>query len=881
MNTVVRRTGKVRDLRLDLSRKRHTKSLTPDRLERVLSTLEGSGGSVLLLGEAESGKDRLAEETAYAMEQDAGGGVLIRLLPAPGVGQSDEDFGGELLRYFGLGRADDRPRSADSAESDLVERVLDALTDEADGRDVMLVAPSLDLYPPRIGMAFASLARADRIRVIGTARQLSGAAAQVARDPRVDCLSIGPLGYDEAGVLLARLLGGHLVEFTTLQRWYAITNGYAHSLTVLALALDRRGLVVHEKGMIWERMDDIGTIPDEFLRHLEEACEPDELETLEVIALAEPLMERVILEQLCPEHVRKLQSAGLIVPQMRSNGQTVLTMSHPVLTSALKQRMGAERRRATSERLFLTLREELEGQDPSRIPGRLARLVTIGIETDRTLPIEWLVAALDDAELARNLETRLRIALAIARHPDASPSRLADAAIIVCVTARQLGDKSAMVEAIEIIRDLTAESRRSRSVSQSQRVRMLLELVTHLMFDLKEYEEAFGVLSSLEREEHQPGSVAAESIRSARALLFAGRGQLRRAIAIAPQPSDHGRMQTEWARGRARLVSSLILSQRGRFAEAVEVADKAQSFARLGGHDERTVADELALAAFVAQWASGSMMAARDIVTRLQGQSARLWQNTGFIEAALAVLALSEGRWREASQRASRAFERCSRHDPLGISSLSSGILAYALAALGERAESRRAILAAEASRPGVSQMLCGLVHVMTLGARLWNEDPDVIERANSLVAWANDEELPYIELRALHLLATAQGGVDPSRVARARALSRQIDAPLGAALAQYVDEVSAGESAWDCPSARVLTDLGVWVPLPRTPTLSAREREIALHAALGYSSKWIAERFFLSTRTVETHLRHVFTKLGVTGRDELRDQLRGGRISA
>jgi DNA-binding CsgD family transcriptional regulator len=58
------------------------------------------------------------------------------------------------------------------------------------------------------------------------------------------------------------------------------------------------------------------------------------------------------------------------------------------------------------------------------------------------------------------------------------------------------------------------------------------------------------------------------------------------------------------------------------------------------------------------------------------------------------------------------------------------------------------------------------------------------------------------------------------------------------------------------------------------TVPLTAQEREIASLAASGLTNKQIAERLFLSPRTVGGHLHRAFPKLGVTTRAALRDAL-------
>jgi DNA-binding CsgD family transcriptional regulator len=85
-------------------------------------------------------------------------------------------------------------------------------------------------------------------------------------------------------------------------------------------------------------------------------------------------------------------------------------------------------------------------------------------------------------------------------------------------------------------------------------------------------------------------------------------------------------------------------------------------------------------------------------------------------------------------------------------------------------------------------------------------------------------------------------------------------------AVAGFIDEIAApGTVRGKGPKASV----------PRTrrvgwPSLTEGEWRVVELAAQGHTNAEIAARLFLSRYTVETHLKHVFAKLGLRSRAEL-----------
>lgn len=129
--------------------------------------------------------------------------------------------------------------------------------------------------------------------------------------------------------------------------------------------------------------------------------------------------------------------------------------------------------------------------------------------------------------------------------------------------------------------------------------------------------------------------------------------------------------------------------------------------------------------------------------------------------------------------------------------------------------------------------------------------EPRPIERARTLLYW----------------------GERSRRAGRRRAAREQIHT----AFRQFS---SMGADLWARRAEAELVALGQQVPmgtvdvagsaLQRVTALTRQERAVSALVSEGLTNREVASRLFISTNTVETHLRHIFAKLGVRSRTEL-----------
>lgn len=155
------------------------------------------------------------------------------------------------------------------------------------------------------------------------------------------------------------------------------------------------------------------------------------------------------------------------------------------------------------------------------------------------------------------------------------------------------------------------------------------------------------------------------------------------------------------------------------------------------------------------------------------------------------------------------------------------------------------------------------------------------------ITQWADGSESAFVSARAAHVRAIVADDLD-DMVAAAAEFER-----IGANLLASEACVAAAELARAGGVQRMATAMtqraerlaalcegalspGLIAASDTVEPLTEREREVAFMASSGMTSREIADHLVVSLRTVSNHLQHVYDKLGVRSRTELRHALGG-----
>ncbi|MFB4309248.1 AAA family ATPase [Actinomadura sp. GTD37] len=311
---------------------------------------------------------------------------------------------------------------------------------------------------------------------------------------------------------------------------------------------------------------------------------------------------------------------------------------------------------------------------------------------------------------------------------------------------------------------------------------------------------------------------------------------------------------------------SRVLAQLGRLEEAAAVADEATAVGR-DLRSQETLAYGLIQQCLTASWTGDherAMRAGEEAVANDTG-SGEWWTHMAHVARAIAMI--NEGRLEEGATALIAACGDGTQGLDFGTLGICAEALANVRAAQDDTADA--------ANWADIAEAIAGPALTGDVGlARL--------ARAHALRA-ADPAASAALAAEAADLLTKAGRRPEAGRaeLAAGLALAAAGDRAQARERLRAAAEVfeSCGMKGLHAQVVREQRRLGVRVPAAGTAAggakgkkdlpfgLSPREHEIALLVADGLGNQQIAERLYLSVRTVETHLSRVFAKIGVSSR--------------
>ncbi len=840
-----------------------------------------SGGSVVIAGDAGVGKTRLARELIASAE---GEGRRTEWAVATHAAQPIP-FG--ALAPLAI------PDAVDVGREASLRAVAESLRGRGEGPFVLGIddAHVLDGVSAVLVHQLVSRNAASVVVTVRSGESVPDPILGLWKDELAVRVELQPLSRAEVSELLMAVLDGP-VDGAGVHRLWQLSNGNVLFLRELVLqGLETGSLRCDEELWHWDGPLEAGRRLRDVVGSRIGALDDVERDALEVLAVGEPVPVSCVGDLFSSEVATRLERRGLVSSRREPAG-VQLRLGHPLFGEVV--RAGAPTLRFNEIRRRLA--DAFQTHDEFG-PGTTLRVATwradIGDRSDPQVLVEgarhaWAVGEVGLAErLARQ---------ALEAGPDFEASYLLGKALI---------GQGLFEEAVH-----TWQSAEDWSASDAQRAALAANLANLLMWGLGRPGDADSAVRRAARRVEDPAARhELDSVRILMRAISAGTTgeRVEHATAVLGDPGLSKRL-----RANATLAAITALSDAGHFNLAIEVGSDAIAIAdaQPGGAPATMLRTCLA----DALWPAGRLDEAeaeasagytralehadhrRGLWCRLLGsialvrgnaEGAVVWlkegelvlreQDEGFLQGVLVRLSMAAALLGDLDL-GSRALRGTENSDALFARSWDlehARALAWLCIARGERSTALQHL--EDAATTAAHRELRTLEAFALHDLARFGEAAQAADRLHELAEHIDGALVRAIEAHAQGLARSDGGELDASSAAFAE-LGCDLYAAESAAAAAAAHREAGRQSsaAASAHRAHVWMDSceGVRTPalalVDNDDDLTAREREVAMLAARGLSDQQIAERLFVSVRTVHAHLRSAYAKLGISGRNEL-----------
>jgi DNA-binding CsgD family transcriptional regulator len=850
-----------------------------DRIGRAYA--QGEAGGVVLTGAAGVGKTRLAHD------------VLARVATA--ADRTEWVVASQSASTVPLGAVGHLvPGAAIAGDRETILRgIVGALErDGGEGRLLLGVDDAHLLDDASAALVGLLLAKGAAAAVV-TVR--SGAAVpdpivSLWKDGPAPLVAIQPLARSEVEIVVSTVLEGH-IEGSTLHFLWSASAGNALFLRELVRHGVESGALRPEEGVWrWPGRLELGARLHDLVALRMGTLDDSERSVLELVAIGEPISVACVRALGVADTAGRLERRGLLAP--RPHAARELGLAHPLFGEVVRAEMPSTRR----DEVLLALADALEAVGGLHEADRFRVALWRADAGDRTRPVE-LRAAAERAWLLWESVVAERLARAAL---DAGPDL--EAVYILGSALSRQGRSQEALDAWRSVPDLLGPDRITAMLAMAE--------AGVLHYQLDRPDDARLVI------EDALGKVVDDSPRR---LLD---GAL--AVMGARSPFESTTDPRELAAdARVALAAAMDWTGAGRFQLARTTIDQALETSADQLSDSPVIALMLRSTRAWATLLAGDILDAEGEVEREYSSSVRTRADYPRVTWCLlrGVVAVTRGRPVEAAG-ALREGLAVMGSDDRGLKRPMSAYLAMAAALSGDADAGREDERRAEAARSTMDGLFAGEVaraHAWVLAAA--GELSAAADQALAAARLSMGQGRHAFEVCALH--DAIRFGRAADVLDRIEDLAETVEGPYAAAMATHVralvdndgpalDEAAAAFSelgldlfaAEACVAAarahrRVGRRGSAFAALERsrahvarcqgarTPTLVAsdlpddltsREHEVADLAASELTSRAIAQRLGITTRTVDNLLGRVYTKLGISSRQDLRDLFEGSR---